>query len=461
MTIEGCLNCGVRNFTVTSEHLTRIFGAVEAAPLARLNRNEYIAGMAGKAILCAQCKAPLRGGVGSVTCEYCGAANMVGDPPPSKTMMRGVVHEVLTEDLNRNGIPDALERRSAPPRNPNVATAAPGRGAMIVVLAVTFGTMIAGAAIAFLMVRSPSDAALSVPPRTAERVMSPPPPIDPIPPTDNAEVRGLAFDGSGHVFAAVGNMLLRADATTLKIDWNQPIKTPGFYNNHHVLVLAERIAVANDGALAFHSIVDGTLTGSYQITRSGFPRFCGFENTVVVSNLGNTTLRVDALTARKSESKATCKSPPDVLCQKGEACSWRRRTFADHTCYLNLRSGEQDFAPCDTDNGTGDKELVALNLKGKVLWTRKLNGGSRPAYMTVIGEIVLVHNRNLLEAFDRTTGAPRWQKTTAGEGIALTPDQSKLLVGNGRTLVALNPADGHEIGTLGPWLPAAKTAAAP
>ncbi|MBP9089240.1 MAG: PQQ-binding-like beta-propeller repeat protein [Kofleriaceae bacterium] len=422
--------------------------------------------MTAKAILCAQCKAPLRGGVGSVTCEYCGAANLVGNAPPSKTMMRGVVHDVLNEDLNRNGMPDVLERRVTPRTNRNGAATGPGRSALIIVLALAIGTTVAGAAIAFLVVRNaPGDSTSTSESTTTEpsptRGISPLPAIAPLPARETAELHSLAFDGSGHVFAALGNMLLRADTATLKIDWNQPIKTPGFYNNHHVLVLAERIAIANDGALAFYSIVDGTLTGSYKITKTGFPRFCGVDNTVVVSNLGGTTLRVDALTARKSDTKVSCKSPPDVLCQKGEVCSWRRRVFADHTCVLNLRSGDRDFAPCDTDNGTGDKELVALNLKGKVLWTSKLSGGSRPAYMTVLGDTVLVHNASLLEAFDRATGARRWQKTIAGDGFAVTPDLSKILVGNGQTLVALAPADGHEIATLGPWIPLVATPAAP
>ena len=420
--------------------------------------------MAGKAILCAQCKAPLRGGVGSVTCEYCGAANMVGNPPPSKTMMRGVVQDVLNEDLNHNGIPDALERRVAPPMNRNVAGTVPNNAGRIVAISLLLSLVGIGAMVAVLITRKPGPTSQSSAPtykQLMEQVKTPPTPINPLAAGDSAELRSLAFDGSGHVFAAVGNMLLRADTATLKIDWNQPIKTQGFHSNHNVLVLAERIAVANDGALAFYSIVDGTLTGSYQITRAGFPRFCGVDNTVVVGNLGNTTLRVDALTARKSDSKATCKTPPNVLCQKGEQCSWRRRTLKDHTCDLNLRSGEQDFAPCDTDNGTGDKELVALNLKGKIVWSSKLKAGSRPTYMTVIGDIVLVHNRNLLEAFDRTTGAPRWQKVTAGEALAVTPDGSKILAGNGQTLVSLDPANGNEIAKLGPWLPAAKPPVAP
>ena len=62
--------------------------------------------MAVQSIQCTQCRAPLRATQGAVTCEYCGAANQVGAPVPSTTMVRGVVHEVLSEDLNRNGIGD-------------------------------------------------------------------------------------------------------------------------------------------------------------------------------------------------------------------------------------------------------------------------------------------------------------------------------------------------------------------
>ena len=419
--------------------------------------------MAGKAILCAQCKAPLRGGVGSVTCEYCGAANMVGNPPPSKTMMRGVVHDVLNEDLNRNGIPDALERRVAPPM-PNLVTTAPRRTLGYLILGVSLAITLSAGAVAFLVMRAPDElASLSAPTSapTSAGSITPPRVIAPLQASDNTVLHSLGFDGSGHVFAALGNMVLRADATTLKIDWNQPIKTAGFGNEHHVLVLAERIAVANDGELAFYSIVDGTPTGSYKIAMGGFPRFCGVDNTVIVTGLGSPTLRVDALTARKIAGKATCKSPPDPLCHGNELCSRKPRAFNDRTCMLNLRSGEQDFAPCNTDNGTGDNELVAFNRKGTVLWTSKLKGGSRPSYMTAVGETVLVRNRGLLEAFDRTTGVARWQKTIAGEGIAMTADRSRILVGNGQTLVALDPTDGSEIAKLGPWLPAAKTPAAP
>ena len=418
--------------------------------------------MAGKAILCAQCKAPLRGDVGSVTCEYCGAANMVGNPPPSTTMIRGVVHDVLNEDLNRNGIPDTLERRDTPPLNRLAAAPVAGafRSASLLILLLAAGTLIAGGAGAYFLTVTPQATAPRLVSRPAT-VTSPLPLISRMQLPETSALRGIAFDGSGHVFAALGNKLLRADAATLTIDWNQTIKTPGFYDNHNVLVLADRIAVANDGGLAFYTIDDGTLTGSYQISRSGFPHFCSFDNTVVVRNLGNTTVRVDALNARNSDKKISCKSPTEMLCQKSEVCSWRPRDFKDHTCVLNLRSGDREFVPCDTDNGTGDKELVAFNLKGKMLWTSKLNGGSRPAYMTVVGETLIVHNRNLLEAFDRTTGAPRWQKTTAGEACALTPDGSRILVGNGQTLVAVDPANGQETAKLGPWLAEAEKPAEP
>ncbi len=418
--------------------------------------------MAGKAILCAQCKAPLRGGVGSVTCEYCGAANMVGNPPPSKTMMRGVVHDVLNEDLNRNGIPDALERRVAPPMNRSAAApAAAFKSGHIVAIALLIGITALGGIVSFLITRGPVAESPSSAP-TAERVMSPPPPINPIPLPESAELHSLAFDGSGHVFAALGNTLLRADTVTLKLDWNQPIQATAYGSQHVIMLLPERIAVASAGMLTFYSIVDGALTGSYKIANAGFPYFCSVDNIVVVTELGSKTVRVDALTARKSETKVSCKASRDLDCQKkAEVCSWRRRTFADHTCYLNLRSGDQDFVPCDTDNGTGDKALVAFNRKSKILWSSKLHGGSRPTYMTVVGDIVLVHNRNLLEAFDRTTGAPRWQKVTAGDALAVTPDGSRILAGNGQTLVAVDPTDGHEIAKLGPWLPAAKTPAAP
>jgi outer membrane protein assembly factor BamB len=283
-------------------------------------------------------------------------------------------------------------------------------------------------------------------------------PFVPPPPTETGELHSIAFDGSGHLFATLGSKVLRADSATLKVEWAQTVTTQVSIKPL-LLLLPDRVAVASDGVLTFYSVIDGTLTGSYKISNAGFPNFCSVDNIVVVTMLGSKPLRVDALTARKSDSNVTCKLPPDILCQKGEVCSSQRRRFTDHSCVVNLRSGNQDFAPCDTDNGTGDSELVAFDLKRKILWSTKLNGDSHPTFMTVIGETVLVQNHTMVEAFDRAAGKPRWQKPSAGS-IGLTPDLSKVLIGDGQTLVALDPVDGHEIGKLGPW-PVAQTPKAP
>ncbi|HPH70249.1 MAG TPA: PQQ-binding-like beta-propeller repeat protein, partial [Kofleriaceae bacterium] len=99
-----------------------------------------------------------------------------------------------------------------------------------------------------------------------------------------------------------------------------------------------------------------------------------------------------------------------------------------------------------------DKELVALDTKGGVTWTSKLDGGSRPDYMTKIDNTIIVHHNAMVEAFNATDGAKLWQKKVAG-AIAMSPDRSRLLVGDGTTMLALRPSDGSEIGRLEP-LPA-------
>ncbi len=418
--------------------------------------------MAVQSIQCTQCRAPLRATQGAVTCEYCGAANQIGAPVPSTTMVRGVVHDVLREDRNGNGIPDALERGRHLPVHPSqfltpaqiaARTAAAQRTAKVIVGIIAL-TMIAGAAGVFFMVRNTVSSARIEPVYSA-----PPQPVAVTPAPAVAddifagELHSLAFDGSGHVFFALGTTLVRAKTATLEIEWTQPIVKLGFHIDYTVLVLSERIAVGTDNAVSFYSIVDGKPSGSYVLANRGFNHFCSVDNTLVVTAQGTATLRIDALTAQKSATKVNCVAERDMRCEKGEACTWRPRQFKDHKCYLNLRVGDRDYVPCDTDNGTGDKELVALDPKGRVIWTSKLEGGSRPDYMTKIDNAVIVHHSTNVEAFNATDGAQLWHKTVKG-AVATSPDRSRLLVGDGTTMVALRPADGSEIGRLGP-LPAA------
>ena len=374
-------------------------------------------------------------------------------------MVRGVVHEVLSEDLNRNGIPDALERA----RHPNqfltpaqiAARTASAQSAAKVVVWIMALSMVGAFAGVYFLVRNTASSARTEPVYTAPAGLTVTPPAIPTSVDDMfaGELHSMAFDGSGHVFFALGTTLVRAKTATLEIEWTQPIVKSGFHVDYTVLVLSERIAVGTDGAVSFYSIVDGKPTGSYVLANRGFNHFCSVDNTLVVSAQATATVRIDALTAQKSAAKVNCVAEHDMGCEKGEACTWRPRQFKDHKCYVNLRVGDRDYVPCDTDNGTGDKELVALDSKGRVTWASKLEGGSRPDYMTKIDNAIIVHNSKLLEGFNATDGTKLWRKTVAG-AVATSPDRSRLLVGDGTTMIALRPADGSEIGRLGP-LPAA------
>ncbi|HPH66882.1 MAG TPA: hypothetical protein PLF40_14095, partial [Kofleriaceae bacterium] len=247
--------------------------------------------MAVQSIQCTQCRAPLRATQGAVTCEYCGAANQVGAPMPSTTMVRGVVHEVLREDLNRNGIPDALERGRHLPVHPNqfltpaqiaARTAAAQRAAKVIVGVMAL-TMIGGAAGVFLLVRNTASSARTEPVYTAPAGLAVTPPAIPTTVDDlfAGKLHSMAFDGSGHVFFALSTRLVRAKTATLEIEWTQPIVKSGFHINYTVLVLSERIAVGSDDAASFYSIVDGKPTGSYVLANRGFYHFCSVDNTLV------------------------------------------------------------------------------------------------------------------------------------------------------------------------------------
>lgn len=121
---------------------------------------------------CIRCGGPLTAppSSGPHLCSYCGAVQPA-PARPSRSEIRAAVHEVLAEDRNFNGVPDALERRPVPAPPRAVAPTSSGASTPTVLL-VVLGTVLASALgiVVMIVTRAPAPPprAVATAPRSTE-----------------------------------------------------------------------------------------------------------------------------------------------------------------------------------------------------------------------------------------------------------------------------------------------------
>ncbi len=124
---------------------------------------------------CVRCGGPLSSVGSNARCTYCGTIQP--ERVPAETKIREVVHQVLREDRNRNGVPDSLERPApvvSPGTSPNQE-----RVMLAVAGAALVGSILVG--VSFALLRRPdAEPHVTVP---TPVVTSPPRPIVPTMPT--------------------------------------------------------------------------------------------------------------------------------------------------------------------------------------------------------------------------------------------------------------------------------------
>ena len=351
------------------------------------------------ALTCSRCGAPLpppaSDTVTTLTCHFCGTTTTLERAKVGKTELRKAIRQVLAED--------AKPRPQSPPK-----------GLGPVVLAGAVLAMASVGAASFLLVRSEP---LPPPPPlpTIPRPPAPPPPVKPsvpvfVPPVE--PVSAFVRDEHGDFIGLRGAELFKLDGQTLQEEW----KTPAAFQSPSIVTRLlprnERIAVVGSDEVRFFDAETGAATGRFLYTRGGILQgVCGMGRTQLrVKVLGaESILQFDALTAKRSSGGPLCSFSDSMPSAPGQRTVWNPYTGQSLVCRNELVAKGRRYRECETDDGTRRQVIAAVDAKGKVRWT-----GEAPSPEVFFGEIggqVLVGDGRSLVALDAETGVLRWTES--------------------------------------------------
>lgn len=268
---------------------------------------------------------------------------------------------------------------------------------------------------------------------------------------DPGDVTVLALDGAGFLAAASRSTLLKVDAKTLKVVWSTSIQEPSSSSEKALLVPAgDRLVLLTSKGAFFHDDATGRLLATYLWKRSDFMpegACIAGKHQLVVSRPFEGITRFDLASGNKVTSGPSCQIDEGPnYCGVGEECGWATFKTNDLECSVYIRAGKDKIMPCDTDDGTRRKLLVAVGPDNKVRWQTVRTESGRPDFLDVSSEVVLIADHDL-EAYSVATGQLLWHKERPYGG-AIVGGEHSVILATDRTLVALNAADGAEIAHL-------------
>jgi hypothetical protein len=422
---------------------------------------------------CEYCAGPLRVELGVVVCEYCGKPNNPSGLP-GKTQLRQVVRDVVSEDLNRNGIPDVMEQRNLPQQQiaaQQVAQVAHARRRAMLFVYVGVGSLLS---IAFVvpMLIGQRRASKSSPREVPAKSLTSSKAEAPAKIKDYGETTAvlLVDDATPHLFAVVGKQsapfaepqLLRIDAQSLLPQWSVPLEVRASHEVKWIRVVAEQLMVSLDSAAVFYNAKTGALIGRFSYLESGFGAngICVVGNDVILDMSFSKRLRLDSTTAKKSSATGWCK-PQDVEHRRNPDGQITRNinvSDGDMQCRQELSAGNERYRICKVDDGSNRSAVVALgndNGKGKTTtkrWTSFV--AQDPRYMGVVGNVVVVVFNDTLQGFDSETGKSLWTRDGQQYNSNIVTRMTTLYFGDKTTLVKVDALTGKTLATLNePALP--------
>jgi hypothetical protein len=404
-----------------------------------------------KAAVCTFCNGPLVTALGNVTCSYCGKPN---NPTglPSRTQMRQVVREVVNEDLNHNGIPDALERSVHPQQHlANALSPAPARTTGIILGCMASVVLAAGLG-AFLIARSP--APRYVPPTRLVDIPVPSvvPPIPlkiPDPPIGSPQAYWMDKE---YIYTANQDWLIKADRSTLAVLW----KSRRSEGSEATLVrlVGDRVFVGAAKQAEFYAADSGKQTGTYQFRDASFPpnAACVVGNQILIDTSFQPRLRLDATTAKKTSGKGNCSlaSWRYISCPFGQTCTQTTRTTNDMRCSATLAAKGVNYWLCETDDGSAKRRAIVALSGSKTLWTSESTDSlaGEAGFMGIVDGTLVVGTQSTIEGFDPSSGKQIWRNPGATFRSIVHSDASNLFYADDKTFNLVAAKTGKTIAKL-------------
>jgi hypothetical protein len=405
--------------------------------------------MSSNVSLCAFCNGPLVVTLGSVTCSYCGKPNQPTGIP-SKTQIRQVVREVVTEDLNHNGIPDALEK----PVSSRPVVEASQVSARVWALSIGVGVMIMSGVAGFMLFsggqsRGTMPREIISPPVTPKRVVDNSQPLPEAPP--ELGVPHAYWMDKSFIYLASDNWIAKVARPSLQLIWKTR-RNPG--KPYLVRLVADRVFVTSSGAAEFYLAESGVETGTYRYRDSSFPpdAACPVGNHLLISTSFQPQLRLDALTAKKISGKGSCSLNwwRYISCPAGQQCSQRAARRSDLLCHGNLHAQGKDYQVCETDDGSAARSAVIARSGNKSLWTTYLESplSGEVGFIGIVDGVLVVGSQSTIQALALDTGQPTWSQPGANYRSIVQSDDKLLYFSDAKTFNVVEAASGRVFATL-------------
>lgn len=370
--------------------------------------------------------------------------------------------QVLSElSANLQAVTAAVTHES-PNAAPPTAVVAKGGGKPAVFLLLVTGALLASGIVAALFLfRS------AAPPPTlrASSVVVPPAPpaltpVDPLSVTGAiaagrpGALVGLVTDGPGFLVAASATTLTKVDARTLATVWSVPLKTEMGWAEHEIYALntGTRLAIVTSKGAFFHDDTSGVPSAKFLWRSETMPRgACAPGNDQVLASMPfDGIVRIDATTGRKADVGGSC-SPTraDVRCGPESECGRRTHKTSELECSLYLTVAKDTIMPCEADDGTRRRMLIALGPDKKERW-RVLRAADAFTvdYMDVVADVVIIADTKMVDGYARSNGEHLWSHERQGQKATILGGLTHVVFGFDDTLIAVGAADGKETARL-------------
>ncbi len=320
---------------------------------------------------------------------------------------------------------------------------------------IAFGAMVAAAGVAgslFLTRR------MAVPPPVAQTppaVVAPVPPDSPLPPSNASGVLlGLSTDGPGFIVATSTTMLTRVDAKTLAAVWSVPVGNEMGWSEHETYTLntGTRLALATSKGAFFHDDATGALAAKYLWRSETKPRGACVpgKDQLLVSMPFDGVVRIDATSGQKAQSGASCPlERAELHCGSENECGSRTYKTSELECGKYLKVAKDTFMPCEADDGTRRRFLVAMGPNNKERWRVVRSADAYNVdYMDVVADVLIAADTQSVDGYSPATGEHLWSHPRQGEKGTILGGVSHIVFGFEDTLIAIGATDGKETARL-------------
>ncbi len=287
-------------------------------------------------------------------------------------------------------------------------------------------------------------------------VVAPVPVEPPSPPSTSlpSVLLGLSTDGPGFLIKTTTTALTKVDAKTLAAVWSVPIESEMGWSEHETYTLntGTRLALATSKGAFFFDDASGALGAKYLWRSETMPRGACVpgKDQLLVSMPFDGVVRIDATSGQKAQSGPSCPlERADVHCGGENECGSHNYKTNELDCGKYLKVAKDTFMPCEADDGTRRRFLVAMGPNNKERWRVVRSADAYNVdYMDVVADVLIAADTQSVDGYNPATGEHLWSHPRQGERGTILGGLTHVVFGFEDTLIAIGATDGKETARL-------------